>query len=168
MTDTVPPTAGEQTRPSGGAELPSQYLPASVEAPLYERWVRSGYFTADQLRSHYASGISRVLQNNKPRRDQAYNTMQLMQWNWFLDKGVLRFDPATSKLSIDYERYPAAVESLLKEVLAIQDAGDPKRADAFITRWATWDENLHGKIAANIREQQRYRYRLITYAALGE
>lgn len=129
---------------------------------------RSGYFTADQLRSHYASGISRVLQNNKPRRDQAYNTMQLMQWNWFLDKGVLRFDPATSKLSIDYERYPAAVESLLKEVLAIEDAGDPKRADAFITRWATWDENLHGKVAANIREQQRYRYRLITYGALGE
>jgi hypothetical protein len=129
---------------------------------------RSGYFTADQLRSHYASGISRVLQNNKPRRDQPYNTMQLMQWNWFLDKQVLRYDPATEKLSIDYARYPAAVESLLKEVLAIQDSGDQARGDAFITRWAKWDDNLHGKVAENIREQQRYRYRLITYSALGE
>jgi hypothetical protein len=129
---------------------------------------RSGYFTAEQLRSHYASGISRVLQNNKPRRDQPYNTMQLMQWNWFLDKQVLRYDPATEKLSIDYARYPAAVESLLREVLAIQDSGDQAPADAFITRWAKWDDNLHGKVAENIREQQRYRYRLITYSALGE
>lgn len=129
---------------------------------------RRGYFTADQLRSHYASGILRVLQNNKPRRDQPYNTMQLMQWNWFLDKGVLRFDPATSRLSIDYARYPAAVESLLREVLAMQDAGDPARTDAFVARWASWDENLHGKIAANIRKEQRYRYRLFTYGALGE
>lgn len=129
---------------------------------------RQGYFTADQLRSHYASGILRVLQNNKPRRDQAYNTMQLMQWHWFLDKGVLRYDPATEKLSIDYAKYPAAVEGLLREVLAIQDAGDPARTEAFITRWAAWDENLHGKVAENIREQQRYRYRLFNYAALGE
>ncbi|HWH18534.1 MAG TPA: zincin-like metallopeptidase domain-containing protein, partial [Allosphingosinicella sp.] len=127
---------------------------------------RRGYFTADQLRSHYASGILRTLQNNKPRRDQAYNTMQLMQWNWFLDKGVLRYDPATEKLSIDYGRYHQAVEGLLREVLAIQDAGDKARADAFINRWATWDENLHGKVAENIRAQQRYRYRLFTYAAL--
>ena len=43
-----------------------------------------GYYTKEQLRSVYASGILRVLQNSKPRRDQPYNTMQLMQWNFFL------------------------------------------------------------------------------------
>jgi hypothetical protein len=129
---------------------------------------RRGYFTPDQLRSHYASGILRVLQNNKPRRDQPYNTMQLMQWNWILDKGVLRYDPKTEKLGIDYAKYPAAVESLLREVLAVQDAGDKAKTDAFITRWATWDDNLHGQVAENIRGAQRYRYRLFKYAALGE
>ena len=129
---------------------------------------RRGYYPADQLRSLYASGIYRTLQNNQPRRDQPYQTMQLMQFNWFLDRGVLRFDPASQRLSIDYGRYPQAVEALLREVLALQDAGDPARADAFITRWARWDEALHGLIAANMRAQQRYRYRLFTYAALGE
>ena len=129
---------------------------------------QSGYFTADQLRSHYASGILRTLQNNQPRRDQPYNMMQLMQFNWFLDKGVLRFDPASKRLAIDYGRYHEAVEALLREVLAIQDAGDPKRSDAFVKRWGTWDEGFHGRIAAAMRAQQRYRYRLFTYAALGE
>src|SRR4051812_416509 len=38
------PTA-EQSRPS--VSLPSSYVPADVEGPLYERWTERGYFTAD-------------------------------------------------------------------------------------------------------------------------
>src|SRR5262245_8675961 len=33
--------------PPTGSDLPTQYTPADVEAPLYERWVQRGYFTAD-------------------------------------------------------------------------------------------------------------------------
>jgi hypothetical protein len=126
---------------------------------------RRDYYSAEQLRSLYASGILRTLQNNKPRREQPYNMMQLMQWNWFLDRGVLSFDPAAARLSIDYDRYHEAVRDLLKQVLAIQEAGDPVAAAAFVGRWGKWDDNLHGRIAANIRAEQRYRYRLFDYAA---
>ena len=35
------------TRPQNVPGLPTQYAPAEVEAPLYERWVERGYFTAD-------------------------------------------------------------------------------------------------------------------------
>jgi hypothetical protein len=128
---------------------------------------RRGYYTEDQLRSLYASGILRTLQNNKPRREQPYNMMQLMQWNWFLDRKVLSFDPATARLSIDYGRYHDAVRDLLKQVIAIQEAGDAAAASAFVDRWGKWDEALHGRVAANIRAQQRYRFRLFEYAALG-
>ena len=92
--------------------------------------------------------------------------MQLMQMNWFLEHGVLRFDPASQRLSIDYGRYREAVTGLLREVLALQDRGDGAAADAFIARWSRWDDNLHGRIAANMRAQQRYRYRLFRYQAL--
>ena len=129
---------------------------------------RRGYFDEAGLRSHYASGVYRTLQNNRPRRDQPYQTMQLMQFNWFLDRGVLRFDPADGRLNIDYRLYHGAVADLLREVLALQDRGDEAAADAFILRWTGWNEALHGRIAAAMRAQQRYRYRLFTYAALGE
>ena len=33
--------------PDATPELPSQYLPAEVEGPLYERWIERGYFTGD-------------------------------------------------------------------------------------------------------------------------
>jgi hypothetical protein len=126
---------------------------------------RRDYYTADQLRAVYSSGILRVLQNNRPRREQPYNMMQLMQWNWFLERGVLKFDPGTAKLTIDYDRYHDAVRDLLKQVLALQEIGDRAAATAFIDRWGTWRDDLHGRIAGNIRAQQRYRYRLFTYAA---
>ena len=127
-----------------------------------------GYYTDTQLRSVYAGGILRVLQNNKPRRDQPYNTMQLMQWNFFLENGLLTFDPSSKTLRIHYDKYHDVVGKMLKKVLEVQYEGDKAAADKFIDQYTTWDENLHGSIAKNIRDQQRYRFRLFKYAALGE
>jgi hypothetical protein len=161
---------------AAGASLdaigPDASLLEEMKADLVSLFVakelrRRGYYTDEQLRSLYASGILRTLQNNRPRREQPYNMMQLMQWNWFLDRKVLSFDPATAKLSIDYGRYHEAVRELLKQVIAIQEAGDAKAAAAFVDRWSRWDDNLHGKVAANIRAQQRYRFRLFEYGALS-
>ena len=161
---------------SAGATLdaigPDASLLEEMKADLVSLFVakelrRRGYYTEDQLRSLYASGILRTLQNNRPRREQPYNMMQLMQWNWFLDRKVLAFDPATAKLSVDYGRYHDAVRDLLKQVIALQEAGDRKAAAGFIDRWGSWDDKLHGGVAANIRAQQRYRFRLFEYQALG-
>lgn len=117
-----------------------------------------------QLRSIYASGVLRVLQNNRPRRDQAYGTMQLIQWNWFMQHGVLRLEDG--RLAINYRRYPAAVESLLREVLALQRAGDRDAANAFVDQWTTWSPDVHDVIAENIRNAQTSRYTLVTYGVL--
>ena len=124
------------------------------------------YYTDEQLRSVYASGILRVLQNNKPRRDQPYQTMELMQWNFFLENGLLSFEDG--KLRIHYDRYHSVVGKLLVKVLEVQYSGDKAAADRFIDQYTAWREDLHGIIAKNIRDQQRYRFRLFKYAALGE
>jgi len=129
---------------------------------------KQGYYTDAQLRSVYAGGILRVLQNNRPRRDQPYNTMQLMQWNFYLQNGLLSFDQGTKTLRINYDKYHEVVGKMLERTLAVQYAGDKAASDKFIDDYSQWDENLHGVIAANIRAQQRYRFRLFKYAALGE
>ncbi|HEV7746417.1 MAG TPA: zincin-like metallopeptidase domain-containing protein [Pyrinomonadaceae bacterium] len=129
---------------------------------------KQGYYTEGQLRSVYAGGILRVLQNNKPRRDQPYNTMQLMQWNFFLQNGLLTFDQSSKTLHIHYDKYHDVVGKMLAKTLEIQYQGDKAAADRFIDEYSSWDENLHGAIAKNIRDSQRYRFRLFKYAALGE
>lgn len=129
---------------------------------------KQGYYTDAQARSVYAGGILRVLQNNKPRRDQPYNTMQLMQWNFFLENGLLTFDRTTGRMRVHYDKYHDTVKKLLTKVLDVQYQGDKAASDRFIDQYTTWDENLHGVIAKNIRDQQKYRFRVFKYAALGE
>ncbi|HEV8368030.1 MAG TPA: zincin-like metallopeptidase domain-containing protein [Pyrinomonadaceae bacterium] len=129
---------------------------------------KQGYYTNAQLRSLYAGGILRVLQNNKPRRDQPYNTMQLMQWNFFLENGLLTFDLSTKTLQIHYDKYHEVVGRMLAKTLSVQYEGNKASADQFIDQYTKWDDNLHGVVAANIRAQQRYRFRLFKYTALGE
>jgi hypothetical protein len=127
-----------------------------------------GVYSTERLRAVYASGVLRVLQKTRPRRDQPYQTMQLMQWNWFLQNGAVSFDRAYGTLRIAYDRYHDAVESMLAEVLAIQGAGDRSRAESFVERYTAWDDDLHGVIASNMKAQETYRYTLVTYEALGD
>ncbi len=108
---------------------------------------KQGYYTDAQLRSVYAGGILRVLQNNKPRRDQPYNTMQLMQWNFFLENGLLTFDRASGRMRVHYDKYHDTVKKLLTKVLDVQYQGDKAASDRFIDQYTTWDENLHGVVA---------------------
>jgi hypothetical protein len=127
---------------------------------------KQGYYSDEQLKSVYASGIRRVLQNNRPRREQPYNTMELMQWNFFLENGLLSFDG--KRLAIHYEKYHDVVKSMLAKTLEIQFAGDKTAATRFIDQYTTWNDSMHEVVARNIRAQQKYRYSLFHYSALGE
>ncbi|HWS89912.1 MAG TPA: hypothetical protein VN282_23290 [Pyrinomonadaceae bacterium] len=150
------------------ADLLEEMKADLVSLYVAEALRKQGYYTDAQLRAVYASGVLRVLQNVKPRRDQPYQTMQLMQWNYFLERGLLSFDRETKLLRIDYDKYRDVVRDLLERVLRVQHEGDKAAADRFIDEYAKWDDNLHGAVAANIRGKQRYRFRLFKYAALGE
>ena len=126
-----------------------------------------GYYDDATLKNVYAAGIKRALQNVRPRREEPYATMQLMQMNYFLEKGLLEVD-AAGQLLIRYERYHDTVASLLREVLALQHAGDKAASDRFIERYTTWSPDLHEKLAEKMRAATPYRWRIVRYSALGE
>ncbi|MFL6248041.1 MAG: NUDIX hydrolase [Thermoanaerobaculia bacterium] len=119
------------------------------------------------LRAIQASGIRRTLQNVQPRKDQPYQMMQLLQFNWFVDKGLLTADK-NARLTVHYDKYPEAVTSLLAEVLKLQYEGDKAATAAFFDKWTKWTPELHEKLAARIRDAQGPRFRIVKYAALGE
>lgn len=129
---------------------------------------RSGAVSAEALGAVQASGIMRTLQLTRPRPDQPYNTMQLAQFNYFLDRGLLEFDSAGGRLRIRYERYAEAVAALLREVLTLQRNGDKAAAAAFFAQWGAWTPGLHARLATEMRSVPGPRFRLVRYAALGE
>ncbi len=165
------PTRTRDGRPFDQALSPRADLIEEMKADLVSLFAatllhRAGYHDEQALRAVRASGVKRVLQNVRPRRSQPYQTMQVMQMNWFLAQGLLV--PEGETLRIRYDRYHEVVAGLLAEVLALQQEGDAARAEAFIERWSRWEETPHEALAARIRHAARWRYRLVTYAALGE
>lgn len=145
-------------------ELKSDLIALYLARSLREQ----GYYDDARLRSVYASGIQRVLQSNRPRREEPYRVMMLMQMNYFLESGLLEFDPKSQLLRIRYERFHDTVAALLKEVLTLQYEGDKAASDRLIERYMTWRDDLHGVLAEKIRKNETYRYRLMRYAALPQ
>ncbi len=126
----------------------------------------SGYHDDVGLRGHYADGILRTLQSEQPRPEQPYQNMQLMQFNFFMEHGLLEMDGSPAELVINYARYHEVVTSMLEQVLAIQHAGDYAQADAFVTRWNYWNEQLHGALAGRLRDAGIFRRTLVKYSVL--
>ncbi len=137
-----------------------------VSLYLVPKLVELGYYDDAMARSVYASGLRRTLQKVKPRSDQPYQTMQLMQQNYMLKHGTLNL--VNGQLKINYDRYHAAITKMLTEVLNIQLTGDREKAQQFVDQYAKWDAEFHGNLAQRILEASPYRYTLVTYSALGE
>ena len=120
-----------------------------------------------QLRSHYASGIIRTLQNVRPRREQPYQTMQLMQLNWFLDAACCA---STATAGGWRSTMDAIIDAVQRSAARGAGAPGPRRRGARPTpsspAGAAGTRICTAASPPNMRAQQRYRYRLFTYAAL--
>ncbi len=128
----------------------------------------AGYYDDDGMRAHYADGIRRTLQTVRPRPTQPYQNMQLMQFNYFMENGLIEPQADTGLLMVHYDRYHETATELLRQVLEIQRSGDRALARDFVNRWNYWDERLHGEVAADMRESMKYRRSIVKYAALGD
>ena len=133
----------------GPIELPSQYAPAEVEGPRYERWEKAGYFAADADSTapaycivipppnvtgslHIGHALDHTLMDAliRRRRMQGYNTLWL--------PGMDHAGIATQNV---VER------ELAKEGLSRHDLG----REAFVARVWQWKAESGGKILDQMR-----------------
>jgi valyl-tRNA synthetase len=135
--------------PQAPIELPSQYAPAEVEGPRYERWEKAGYFTADAYSDapaycivipppnvtgslHIGHALDHTLMDAliRRRRMQGYNTLWL--------PGMDHAGIATQNV---VER------ELAKDGLSRHDLG----REAFVERVWQWKAESGGKILGQMR-----------------
>jgi hypothetical protein len=145
-------------------ELKADLISLYVSKALHKK----EYYNRPRLRAIQTAGIRRVLLKNEPKKTQVYETMELMQLNYFLEKGLLTYDGRGNKLSIHYDVYHETVEAMLRETLALQLKGDKQAADDFIARYSVWKQDPHERLAKAMKEAETYRFVLVRYAALGE
>jgi hypothetical protein len=88
-----------------------------------------GYYDEQGLRAHYADGIRRTLQVVRPRPEQPYQNMQLMQFNYFMEHGLIERRGDSALLAVDYERYHEVVSGTM-ELLGRSRSRPARRTDA--------------------------------------
>jgi hypothetical protein len=127
-----------------------------------------GYYSAEAARGVYADGVRRVLVKNKPSMTQTYRVMQLMQFNYFLEKGLFQYNAEDNRLVVHYEKYHEAITSMLREVLELQKNGDKAAADAFIGKYFVWEDSPHEALSAAMKKAEKYRYAMVRYSILED
>jgi hypothetical protein len=95
----------------------------------------------------YASYVAGIFRTVRFGVAEAHGAGEIMQFNYYLEQGAIRRDPATGLYVIDFEKMPAAIASLAKELLEQEATGDRARTDAWFKKYGGMPAELGALLA---------------------
>jgi hypothetical protein len=96
-----------------------------------------GVYTQDFVRKAYIAHLGDLFRATRFGTSEAHGKANLIQFNYYLDKGALRYDNTTNRFSADLEAIKRLNRELATEILTIQALGDYQRAGQFIAQYGT-------------------------------
>ncbi len=100
-----------------------------------------GKFTQEQADKIFLTWAARELPTKQPSAEEAHRSRSIMQLNYFREKGAILFEKG-GKLSIVPGKMADTAREMLTEVIQLQLDGDPKKAEAFVKKYAAWNDAL--------------------------
>lgn len=114
-------------------------------------YVEKGVISAETLRKIYVSYIvGRLFLSARPRPQLPHRVAELIQFNYLRENGAIWFD-GQGLLNINFAKINPVLQQLLAETVAVQLAGSPQKAEAFVNKYGEWSE-ISERIAAVHRE----------------
>jgi hypothetical protein len=98
--------------------------------------VKRGYITQQQLTRQYVVYLPGLFRAMRFGLHEAHAKGNLIQYNWFKDKGAFTLDPATDRYTVNADRMGEAAMSLTRELCLLQAKGDYDAAQAFVDVWS--------------------------------
>ena len=95
----------------------------------------------------YASYVAGIFRTVRFGVAEAHGAGEIMQFNYYTEQGVITRDPTTGLYVIDFEKMPAAIASLAKELLEQEATGDRARTDAWFKKYGTMPAELSALLA---------------------
>jgi hypothetical protein len=93
-----------------------------------------------ELRGDYASYLAGMLRTLRFGAGEAHGQAETMEFNYLRSQKAIVF--ANGRYGVDYDRMPAAVAALAKELLEIEATGDRARAEHWFARYETISPEL--------------------------
>ena len=95
----------------------------------------------------YASYVAGIFRTVRFGVAEAHGAGEIMQFNYYVEQGAIKRDPASGLYAIDFEKMPAAIASLAKELLEQEASGDRARTDAWFKKYGTMPPELSALLA---------------------
>ncbi|MBI3590934.1 MAG: hypothetical protein HY094_06095 [Candidatus Melainabacteria bacterium] len=100
-----------------------------------------GEHSEEKLNQIYLTWAVKLLPLSKPTLDQTHRLGELMQLNYFMKHGAIKFGDS-HKLNIELEKMGIVARQMLEEVISIQLDGNEGRAKAFVYEYTQWNDTL--------------------------
>ena len=99
---------------------------------------------APEVYASYVAGIFRTVRFGVA---EAHGRAEMMEFNYLSEQQAITRDAKTGRYVIDYEKMPAAIASLAKELLEIEATGDRNRAEQWFKKYDSMPADLKSALA---------------------
>ena len=112
------------------------------------KWLADhGVIPKSKLDGIYASYLAETFRTIRFGIAEAHGQGSMMQLSYLTEQGAIRRDPTTGRYEVDFAKFPAAIESLDKELLEQEATGDRARAEAWFKKYAVMPPELTAALA---------------------
>jgi hypothetical protein len=102
------------------------------------KWlVDRGNLPKEKLNGYYASELAGIFRTVRFGVAEAHGRAEIMEFNFYVERGAISRDAASGRYAIDFERMPDAVAALAKELLEQEATGDRARVEAWFAKYGT-------------------------------
>jgi hypothetical protein len=96
-----------------------------------------GVYTPDFVRKAYIAHLGDLFRATRFGTSEAHGKANLIQFNYYMEKGSLKFDNTTHRFSADLDGIVRHNRELATEILTIQATGDYERAGRLIEQYGS-------------------------------
>jgi hypothetical protein len=121
---------------------------ADVAGEFCYGWlIDHGVLPKENRNTTYASYVAGIFRTVRFGVAEAHGAGEIMQFNYYVEQGAITRDPASGLYVIDFEKMPAAIASLAKELLEQEATGDRARTDAWFKKYGAMPPELSALLA---------------------
>ncbi|MGD0181162.1 MAG: Zn-dependent hydrolase, partial [Terriglobales bacterium] len=99
----------------------------------------------NKLEEYYASYVAGIFRTVRFGVAEAHGQAEMMEFNYLSERGAITRQ-SSGRYAIDYQRIPADIKDLAKELLEIEATGDRARGENWFKRYGTMPPELQASL----------------------
>lgn len=123
-----------------------------------------GYYDEEFVRQAFLGHIADLFRSVRFGTNSAHGMAGMIQFNYLVEKGAVRYDEANGRYTADYDLLVSANRELAHELLTLQAEGSYERAGEILERYGTMSPEMQGvidRLADNVPVDIRPQYTVL-------